>query len=371
MLKRFLKNSYSSIVLALLFGFVSGAIILAIAGYSPAEAYGIMFKTVLSKPKYIAQIIVNAAPIILTGLAVAFAYNTGLFNIGAEGQYVAGTIVAAMLGHYLPLPAVIHPIFILIVAFIAGGLLGALAAWLKNRFGIHEVISTIMLNWIIFYINNFLANHPKIKVPGSVHSPEIRPSASLLFVSKEFLRSDSGRELIKAKPVLGQIIRTPLSWGIPLAIVLGIVYWFILKKTRLGYTMRAVGLNKDAAEFSGIPVKKNVFSSMFFAGGAAGLAGAIVVLSYGLYISTLGAQEGYGWDGISVSLIARANPIACIFSGILFAFLRFGGQMIQSRIQAPTEIINIMIGSIVLAIAVSGLLPRLADYLERREKSNV
>lgn len=370
MLKRILKKPTTAIFMALLFGFIAGVIVLLIAGYHPLEVYAVLFKTVFSKPKYLAQILVNAAPIILTGLAVAFAYNTGLFNIGAEGQYMVGAIVAAMMGHYLPLPPVIHPLLILIVAFVLAGLLAALAAWLKNRFGIHEVISTIMLNWIVFYLHNFIVNQPSIKVSGTVHSPEIRQSASLLFFSKDYLRSPEGQAFLGSSPFLRDILRTALSWGIPLAITVALIYWFLLKKTRFGYGLRAVGLNKYAAEFSGIPVQKNVFYSMFLAGGAAGLAGAVVILSYGLYISALGAQEGYGWDGISVSLIAQANPIACVFTGILFAFLRFGGQLVQARTQTPTEIINIMIGAIVLAIAVASLLPRLADYLERKEKSN-
>ncbi|MDO5738151.1 MAG: ABC transporter permease [Eubacteriales bacterium] len=370
MFKRILKKPITAIFLALIFGFIAGALVLWAAGYNPFQAYAIMFKSVFSKPKYLAQILVNAAPIILTGLAVAFAYNTGLFNIGAEGQYIAGTIIAAMLGYFWKLPPFIHPLVIMVIAFLAGGLLAALAGWLKNRFGIHEVISTIMLNWVVFYINNFIANQPGVQVFGSVHSHEIRDSASLLFFSKDYLRSEAGRAFLADKPFLRDILRTALSWGIPIAILLAILYWFILKKTRLGYEMRAVGLNKDAAEFAGISVPKNVFLSMFISGGAAGLAGAVVVLSYGLYISILGAHEGYGWDGISVSLIAQANPLACIFSGILFAFLRFGGQLVQASIQAPSEIINIMIGAIVLAIAVSSLLPRLADYLARKEQSN-
>lgn len=368
-MKKVLRHPFAAILFAVIIGFVVGAVIFAVAGYSPAEAYSIMFKTTLSRPRYIAQILINAAPIILTGLSVAFAMNTGLFNIGAEGQYVMGTIVAAMVGAYLPMPRVIHPVVIILLAFIAGGLLGALAGWLKNKYGIHEVISTIMLNWIVFYVNNFIATHPAIKVPNTVHSSPIRDTAKIVWFSKEYTRSEAGRQFIKENPFWGEIIRTDINWGIPLAIIVAIVFWLILKKTRTGYELRAVGLNKDAAEFAGIPVQKNVFLSMFIAGGAAALAGAIVVMSYGNYIFMLGAQEGYGWDGISVSLIGNSHPIGCIFSGILFAFLRYGGSMIQSRIKAPTEIINIMIGIIVLVVAISSVFPRLAEHFEKKERN--
>ncbi|MGL5511945.1 MAG: ABC transporter permease, partial [Sporomusa sp.] len=166
-------------IVSVLVGFLIGAVVLAAAGYNPLEAYGAMFAGIFNKPKYMAQVVINAVPIILTGLSVAFAFKTGLFNIGAEGQYVVGSIAAAMFGRYVPLPPVIHPIFVILMAFLLGGIFGGLAGWLKTKFGIHEVISTIMLNWIALYLNNFVLNLPGVKKEGTQASHEVLDSARI------------------------------------------------------------------------------------------------------------------------------------------------------------------------------------------------
>lgn len=136
-----------------------------------------------------------------------------------------------------------------------------------------------------------------------------------------------------------------------------------------GFHLRSVGSNPFAAEFSGMSVEKSVFRSMFIAGGVAALGGAILVMTSTGTVSILGAQEGYGWDGISVSLIANANPLLNLFTGVLFSALRYGGTLMQSKIGAPTEIINIMIGVIILSIAITSVLPRIADHLAKRRES--
>ena len=361
-----LRKPLTAIIISVLTGFIIGAVVLTASGYDALEAYRIMFSGIAGSPKYMAQVVVNAVPIILTGLSVAFAFRTGLFNIGAEGQFVMGALTGTMIGYYLPLPPIIHPIVIFALAFMVGGLYGALAGYLKNKFGIHEVISTIMLNWIAFYFNNYIVNLPGVKVESTLHANPILDSAKINFFSTAWRRSDAGREFIREHEILGEIVKTDLGAGIFVAIIFAFLLWFVLRHTTTGFELRAVGLNRFAAEFSGVPVKKSIFLSMFIAGGVAAVGGAILVLSTTNTVSVLSAQEGYGWDGISVSLIANGNPLAVLFSGLLFAALRYGGMLIQSKTGAPTEIINIMIGSIVLAVAVAPALPRLADYLSQR-----
>ena len=366
---KLLQHPITAIVTAVLIGLLAGGVILAASGYNTVEAYGAILTGIFANPKNVAQVVVNAVPIILTGLSVSFAFKTGLFNIGAEGQFIMGALMAALVGFYLPLPVGIHPIVILMLAFLVGGLLGGLAGYLKNRFGIHEVISTIMLNWIAFYFNNYIVGLPSVKVQGTLHSPEILDTAKITFLTTEWKRSPEGREFLTNNKFLGDIFRTDLGWGIIIAIIVAVILWYVLKNTVSGFHLRSVGLNKYAAEFSGIPVQKSVFRSMFIAGGVAALGGAILVMTSTNTVSILGGQEGYGWDGISVSLIANANPLANLFTGVLFSGLRFGGTLMQSKIGAPTEIINIMIGVIVLAIAIAPVLPRISEYLKKRQES--
>ena len=323
------------------------------------------------KPKYVSQIVINAVPIILTGLSVSFAYKSGLFNIGAEGQYMIGTVTAALVGRYFLLPMGVHPAVVLLLAFLFGGLFGGLAGWLKARFGVHEVISTIMLNWIALYFNNFILTLPGVKKPGSQASYEVADTAKLLFLG-DWKKSEAGKEFIKSNAFWGDFLRTDLHWGILLALVVVLLAWYYLNHTTKGFELRAVGANKDAAEFAGIGVKKNMVMAMFISGGIAALAGAIQILGTNPFrISVLPVTEGYGWDGISVSLIANNNPLGCVLSGLLFSGLKYGGGSIQSEIGAPSEIINIMIGSIVFCVALVSIYPMIAERLKRRGGSHV
>ncbi len=151
-------------LLAILMGLVVGAIVLLLAGYNPAEAYKTMFLGIVSRPKYIGWTLVRSTPLILTGLSVAFAFRTGLFNIGAEGQFMVGVLVAGVLGYLIELPAIIHLPLVIIGATVAAGLYGGLAGYFKAKYGVHEVISTIMLNWIALYFSNYMVYRPYLKI---------------------------------------------------------------------------------------------------------------------------------------------------------------------------------------------------------------
>ncbi len=366
-----IKKPTAATLLSILFGFIVGAIVLMIAGYSPIEAYESLFHGVFSRPKYVAQTIITATPVIITGLSVAFAFKTGLFNIGAEGQFMMGSIMAAFIGYKLALPGIIHPIVVIIAAMAAGAVWGGIVGILKAKFGIHEVISSIMLNWIALYANNYYITLPSIKKPNTEASYEVLQS-SFINVLYKFKTSPEGLAFFKEHKNLADVfLKTDINYGIVIAIIAAVVVWYILNKTTLGYSLRAVGFNKDAAEFAGINVKRNILVSMIISGAIAGLAGAVYITGMSPHrITVLSAHEGFGFNGLSVALIANSNPYACIPAGLLFGALKYGGGTIQSDIGAPSEIINIMIGTIVFFIGMSNLFTIISDLLKKRGGKN-
>jgi simple sugar transport system permease protein len=236
---------------------------------------------------------------------------------------------------------------------------------LKAKYEIHEVIVGIMLNWIAFYFCNFIVSTNRFHQPNSTATKDISDKAfDFIYTWK---KSDAGKAVLKENDTLKELIyKTDMNIGILFAIAVAIIVAVILKRTCKGYELRAVGFNKHAAEFAGINVRKNILHAMLIAGALSGLAGALMVTGVSHKISTLGTFENYGFNGLSVALIAGNSPIGCIFAGLLFAGLIYGGGSIQSEIGAPSEIINIMIGTIVFFIALSRLVPMIADKLTKR-----
>ena len=322
-------------LISIVLGLLVGAIALLIAGKDPIQAYSAMIEGVFGKPKYIAWVIIRSTPLILTGLSIAFAFKTGLFNIGAEGQFIIGALVATMVGSAIQLPAIIHVPLTL----------------LKSKFGINEVIAAIMLNWIAFYLSNFTIKNTWLAKPNSEASVSIHDSAT---IGINWLTDLVGPA-------------TKVNWGIVISIIFVLAIAFILFKTTLGYELRGVGHNKFGAEYGGIDVNKSILKSMAIAGILASAAGAIQVMGVSQNITILASPEGYGFDGIAVALIANSNPIGVIFSGLLFGAFKYGGTKMQA-VGAPSEVVNIVIGSIVYFIALSSVLRML--YIKFRENKN-
>lgn len=361
------KNRFIITLFSIFMGLVVGAIILLVAGYNPIQAYKIMIEGVISNPKYISWTVIRATPIILTGISVAFAFRTGLFNIGAEGQYMIGTIFATLVGYYLNLPPVLHAIFAILAGALAAGLWGGFIGLVKSKFGVHEVITSIMLNWIALYANNWVVNWSSFRRPNSDSSYKILESAKIGILSK-WKGSETGRAFLKDNNFVKDLLNPPVNWGFIIAIFVAILIWYILKNTTLGYQLKAVGYNKDAAEFGGIDVKKNMIKSMAIAGAISGLAGALQTTGVSNQLSILAASEGYGFDGISVALIAANNPLATIPAGLLFSGLKYGGSKLNSTIGAPSEIINITIGVIVFFIAMPKLLEIIGNITKGKKR---
>lgn len=357
-------------IASIIIGLLIGSIILLVNHTNPIEAYKIIILGSVGKPKFLGWSIVRATPIIMTGISVAFAFRTGLFNIGAEGQFIFGGIVAALLGAFVDLPPVIHPIVCIAGGILAGAIWGGIVGLLKARFGINEVISSIMFNWVAFYLNNYLLGFEKIRKPATDYSYPVKDTARI-----ELLRgwkySDQGMNFLSGHKAIRGFLNAPVHWGIFFAIIVAICAWYVLKHTTLGYQLRAVGFNKDAAEYGGIDIKKNTMKAMIIAGAISGLAGACSMLGESGQMVLLGGQQGYGFDGMSVALIAANNPILCIPAGFLFAALNYGGTKLTILPNTYSEITKVVIGLIVYSIAMPNLLDIIQNFLFRNNKKTM
>lgn len=362
------RNRFLYTILAIVLGILIGSIILLLSGTNPVEAYKVIFLGAFGKPKYISWTIVKAVPLILTGLSVAFAFNTGLFNIGAEGQYIVGSIGALVVGLLLDLPPVIHGLVALLVGALCGYIWGALVGLLKAKFQVNEVISSIMMNWIAFYLSNYLLSFPILRSIESDNSYPIKETASIK-IAGAWKMSESGRAYLAGHKFLKDILNPPLNFGIIIAILAAIVVWYILKKTTLGYELRAVGFNEKAAEYGGIDINKSIVKSMGIAGILAGLAGAITVLGVSGDIGIMAAQEGYGFDGMAVALIAGNNPLGTIPAALLYAGLTYGGGKLTT-IGTYSEVVNIIIGIMILFIAMPKLLDMIKFFFTKWSKKD-
>ncbi|NNF99409.1 MAG: ABC transporter permease [Desulfobacteraceae bacterium] len=363
--EKILKGSLGFTLISMVFGFSLGAIVLLVAGFNPIQAYWEILKGIFSKPKYMSYVIIYATPLIITGLSVAFALRTGLFNIGAEGQYIMGAMTAAAAGYFFKLPMVLHVVVAVALAVMIAALWGGIAGYLKARFGVNEVISTIMLNWTALYLSNFAITIDAFGRSGTGKTYTIQDTA-FIDILGHWKRTPEGIEFLRNHPMLWDILKSPVNLGFIFAILLAVMVWYILNKTTLGYELRAVGHNPFAAEAGGINVKRSMVVSMFIAGGLAGAAGAFQVLGVSHRIAKLAVMEGYGFDGIAVSLIGNNTGPGCLLSGLLFGALKYGGSKIQDAMNAPTEVINIMIGTIIIFVAMPKLIRLILTYKSRR-----
>ncbi len=365
-ISKIFKNQITFVVIAITVGFLIAAVVLGLTGYNPLEVYSILFKGMFSKPRYMMNIIIKASPIILTGVSVAFALRVGLFNIGVEGQYIMGTIAASVAGLTLNFPPLIQFPLVLATGAIAGGLYGAIAGYLKAKKGIHEVITGIMFNWIAFYLGNYIVSLERFREPGTTTTYLINPAG--LDPIYNWKMSEAGQAMLQQSTFLKEVLgRTSANIGIILAIIIALFISFLLNKTTKGYELRAVGLNKFASKASGINVEKNTMQTLMIAGLIAGLAGAASVTGVSQRLYELMALENYGFNGLAVALMAGGSPIGCIFAGLLFAGLNYGGGTIQLEIGAPSEIIDILIGTIVFFMALVNIVPMIMDWINKKK----
>jgi general nucleoside transport system permease protein len=281
----------------------------------------------------------EATPLILTGLSVAIAFRAGLFNIGAAGQWVGGAVVATWLGFGVSLPPVIHIVVCVVGAFIGGAVLGWLVGLLKAKTGAHEVIVTIMLNYVMYNLLAFLLSTPRaLQEPGQ--SNQIAP----------FVDNDAN---------LGHVGGLPPQVGVGflIAIAAAIGVAWLLSRSTIGFQFRTVGASPSAARSAGIKVERAWWLVMLLAGGLAGLAAATVVLGTNTQLVT-NSYGTYGPDGITVALLGRAKPFGVVLAGLLFGALHVGGGVAEAATlnQVPADIVQVLEGLIVLFVAAPPLI---------------
>jgi len=295
--------------------------------------------------------LVQSVPYIFAGLAVALGFRAGLFNIGAEGQIGIGWLVAVVVGFSLPgLPAVILLPLAILVGAAAAGLWSAIAGFLKARTGAHEVITTIMLNYVSFRLSAWILCGPLEVTQGTCRTREIVPAAYL----PRFL----------SHPVT-------LHWGFFLALLAAVAMGWYLFRTTWGFELRTVGANPNAAHYGGIKVGRTYVVTMFLSGCLAGLAG----VSQGLGIThniALGFQSGYGFDSIALALLGKSHPAGVVAASILFGVLRAGASRMQSVAGIPTEIVQIVQSMVIIFIAAPAIIQTLYRLRQaRREEADI
>lgn len=274
--------------------------------------------------------LVTATPYIFAGLAVAIGFRCGLFNIGAEGQFFMGALGAAYVGYSIQgLPWFIHLPLAILGGALAGAIWGAVPGYLKAKFGAHEVVNTIMMNWIAFRLSDWLLTGPMMASGFRPVTPNIQKAAELPRFFSDPLR---------------------FNWGFVLALVVAyLVYWFLFKTT-LGFEIRAVGANPDGSKYAGMSVVRNFVLVMVLSGGLAGLAGAAQVLGVDHWVGQ-GFSAGYGFDAIALALLGKSHPFGVVLSAILFGILRSGATRMQSLAGIPIDIISIIQGLVIIFVA--------------------
>lgn len=345
-----MKNNALKSVLAVILGLIAGALLMAAMGHNPAQGYSFLLKGSLSSTERIANTIATATPLILTGLSVGFAFRTGLFNIGAPGQMLFGGFAAtavALTCTSLPRPVLL--LAIILAGFIAGALCAGIVGFLKAKFNVHEVVGSIMLNWTAYWVVYYLIPQ-YFKSDGA--ETESRQISSLASLKADWL----------TKAFDGSFI----NYGIVIAVIAVIVIWFILDKTTLGYQLKAVGFNKDAAEYAGINVNKNVVLTMMIAGSLAGLAGVSQYIGNATCMQ-IGVMPSQGFDGIAVALLGNSSPIGVLISALFFGLLYAGKGFMTTMTSVPPEIADTIMAIIIYFAATSMIFDKVLVKFKRKK----
>ena len=343
-------------------GFLTATLILVVIGRNPSGMYQAILQVVSGfdsrrgtwNMRYVGEWIVSSIPLTLCGLSMGFAARAGLFNIGAEGQYIAGLTAAQLIAVYFPPIPVLHWTAAVCGAIIAGAAWGGIVGFFKARYKVSEVVATIMMNYIALYLHRIIT----LKIPGSntFKTPDFPVTASLSSSALASLTNGSR-----------------LNYGLWFTVIAIVIYWIIMEKTTLGYSLRAAGFNRDAAFYAGIRVNANITFAMVIAGAFAGLAGASVSLGAFTYGRVLASFDNYGFDGIAVALGGNCSALGIALVGLLFGMLKSAQPLMQSR-QIPREITSIIMGLVVVFISLRGGIQLLAEWrmkekIRRQEKS--
>ena len=294
----------------------------------------------------ISETLVNAAPLILGGLAVGVAFRAGLFNIGVQGQLIMGAICAGYVGFAFQLPHVLHVIAALLAGIIGGAVWGGLGGWLKARTGAHEVISTIMLNYVALYFLAYVLGVSGFQAPGS---------------NQAVSRTVHGTA--RLPHLLGSDLRVHAA--LIIAAVAAVGCWWLLSRSTLGFSLRAVGANQYAARTAGMKIERSYVTVMVISGALAGLVGCSQILGTNSAL-TGDVDAGFGFDAITVALLGRASPVGIVLAGLLFGALRAGSVEMLAETGTPDDVVRVMQALIVLFIAAPALIRAIFRLRESR-----
>lgn len=336
-------------LIAVLLGILVGTIIMIASGYNAVPAFAALWNGSFGEVYYTGEVVRQVTPYILAGLAVAFAFRTGLFNIGVEGQLIVGWLAAVWVGVAFELPKVIHLPLAVLAAAAAGALWGLIPGFLKARFRVHEVIVTIMMNYVALHVTNYIIR--TVLSAKSDRTDKIFESASLRSPFLEGL-TDYSR----------------LHWGILIALISAFIMWFLLEKTTRGFELRSVGFNQHASQYAGMNVNKNIILSMVISGAFAGLAGAMEGLGTFGYAAIKGGFTGVGFDGIAVALLGGNAAVGVILAAILFGSLKVGALNMPLESGVPNELVDIIIAFIIFFVASSYMI---RWFIQRLSKKGV
>lgn len=341
-------------IIAIVGALFIGSIVILLMGEDPIQVYKMMFGLAIGNRDGWGNVLFRATPLIFTGLAVAFAFRCGLFNIGGEGQVYVGTFLAALVGFtFTNLPAILMIPLTIAASALGGALWAALPGFLKAKKGIHEVIITIMMNWIATSLTFYLAllyKAPPTEEMRQAGLPQMIPHTSEIAETARLPRIAS----LLSKINISFPSHNPLNVSFFIAVLAAVLVYYILWKTSLGYEIRAVGYNSAAAEYAGISIPKNILLAMMISGALAGLVGTNEIMGY----KFRWRQElflGLGFNGIAVALLGKNHPLGVVLAAILFGTLSYGGALVNifTAGKIPRELIMVIQAVIVILVVIS------------------
>lgn len=340
-------------IIAVLLAFITGAIVILITWPDKTtdpftniyNAYTTLFTGSYGTPIKISNTLVVVTPLILTSLSVAIAFRAGLFNIGAAGQLAVGAMTADMIGlTYTSWPSWLLVPTMLLASILAGAVWGGIVGFLKAWRGAHEVVTTIMLNWIAFYVTDYLINSPRFTAPLGQGETNALPDNAILPPVVNYINQFFGTQL---NPFLYRV-----DVSIFFALIAIVIYWFITSRTTFGYEIRVIGQNPKAAHYAGIPIKRNTFLVMAIAGAFSGLAGAASLMGQEITLAATGfSLSTTGFDAIAVALLGRTTAIGVLISSLFFGGLRSSTTDLQSIAHIDPNLVLILEALVLFFIA--------------------
>jgi simple sugar transport system permease protein len=333
-LKRTIEEAVLPPLVALVVALIVGDLLILAYGQAPSAVWRLLIDGTWGNAYGFGQVLYKATTLTCTGLAVAMSLRAGLFNIGAEGPLAAGGFGAGLAGLALPAgtPAFLAVPICVMAAMLCGGLVGAVPGALRAKFGAHEVIVTIMLNFIVLALLNYFVS-AKLHVPETLHTPGVHAGG-----------------LPRLSNLIGVFHGSAANWTIVIVALAAVAAWWFLFKTRAGYELRAVGLQPDAAEYAGVNVGITWRNALIVSGALAGLGGINFVLGYKGYYED-GFSGGAGFLGIAVALVGRNHPLGVVIAALFFATLSQGGLAINAMV--PKQIVEALQGIVIVAVATS------------------